>query len=486
MPVRKFEYSDGKSHKFWNVLQKGSSVTTTYGRIGTDGQSKTKDLADTAAAKKELEKLIKQKTSKGYEEVSKTSSGASKAKGNGKGKGSSRREFHFVSGSSAKFWAIESKGSSFDVTYGKIGTKGTTKTKDFASDEKATAAGEKLIAEKTSKGYEEVSGSDNGADSSGGLKSLMFSTTRDSHFENMKTFIGQRVIEYKTEKSVKKGHGVYRINCGDWDNPAPFDDRMESYLASDAPASTEGLVIGNWSMEEPKPSTAIIKTITGNKKSFPNLKAIFFGDVTQEQNEISWIENGDMSPLLESFPDLEMLRVRGGTSLAFKKPKHQKLRALGIEAGGLNKSAVSQLCKAKFPNLEYLEIWLGTQDYGGDCRVNDLQPILKGKLFPKLKYLGLRNSEIVDDICGVIVSSPIINQLETLDLSLGTMTDEGGKALLSLPTDAKLKRVNLQYHFMSPKMLKELKKLPFTLNVKDRQEAEDWGDGEERFVAIGE
>jgi len=476
--LKKFEYSDSKSHKFWNIKHKGSTVTTNYGRIGTKGQTKVKELSDSATATKEFEKLIKQKTSKGYEEVGDSASSSSG------GGGSARREFHFVSGASAKFWAIELNGTSFDVTYGKIGTDGTTKTKDFASDEKASAACEKLIAEKTGKGYEEVSGSDNG-ESNGGLKSMMFGTTKDANFQNLSTFIGQRVVEFKSEKSVKKGHGCYRIGCSWEDESTPFDAIFKTFLESEAPASSTGLVIGSWSLDGPEPSGKIVKQIADNKKLFPNLVAIFFGDITQEQNEISWIENGDMSPLLTAFPNLEMLRVRGGTDLALKKPAHKKLRALGIETGGLSKSFVASLCKSKFPELEHLEIWLGTQDYGGDCRVNDLQPILKGKLFPKLKYLGLRNSEIVDEICGVIVSSPIISQLETLDLSLGTMTDEGGKALLSLPTDAKLKRLNLQHHFMSPKILKELKKLPFTLNVKDRQEPDDWGEGEFRFVRLG-
>ena len=36
------------------------------GRVGTDGQSKTKMFKDAAAAKKEYDKLITEKTGKGY------------------------------------------------------------------------------------------------------------------------------------------------------------------------------------------------------------------------------------------------------------------------------------------------------------------------------------------------------------------------------------------------------------------------------------
>ena len=65
---RHFEFQEGSSQKFWEVEISGNSVTTTWGRIGTGGQSKTKDFADAAKAKAEYDKLIKEKTGKGYKE----------------------------------------------------------------------------------------------------------------------------------------------------------------------------------------------------------------------------------------------------------------------------------------------------------------------------------------------------------------------------------------------------------------------------------
>ena len=55
-----------------------------------------------------------------------------------------------------KFWAIKLEGSSHTVRFGKLGTKGQEKTKDFSSEEAAKKDYEKLVAEKTKKGYEEV------------------------------------------------------------------------------------------------------------------------------------------------------------------------------------------------------------------------------------------------------------------------------------------------------------------------------------------
>jgi predicted DNA-binding WGR domain protein len=65
---RYFEFVAGSSRKFWEISLSGSDVTTRWGRIGTDGQSKTKTLKDPAAAKKEYDKLIAEKTGKGYTE----------------------------------------------------------------------------------------------------------------------------------------------------------------------------------------------------------------------------------------------------------------------------------------------------------------------------------------------------------------------------------------------------------------------------------
>jgi predicted DNA-binding WGR domain protein len=68
----------------------------------------------------------------------------------------SRREFHFQEGTSQKFWAIDVGGSRFTVQFGRLGTPGQTQTKEFGSDQEARAAADKLIAEKTKKGYKEV------------------------------------------------------------------------------------------------------------------------------------------------------------------------------------------------------------------------------------------------------------------------------------------------------------------------------------------
>ena len=88
---------------------------------------------------------------------------------------------------------------------------------------------------------------------------------------------------------------------------------------------------------------------------------------------------------------------------------------------------------AELPRLEHLELWLGDGYYGGIATAAPLAPLLSGNLFPNLKYLGLRNSRIADEVAKAVAASPILERLEVLDLSLGNMGDEGARALIASP-----------------------------------------------------
>ena len=58
-----------------------------------------------------------------------------------------RREFHFVEGTSSKFWAVTVEDSTLRIQYGKIGSGGQTQLKSFASPAEAEKGAAKFIAE---------------------------------------------------------------------------------------------------------------------------------------------------------------------------------------------------------------------------------------------------------------------------------------------------------------------------------------------------
>ena len=66
---RRFEFIQGGSNKFWQLTVQGTEVSVVYGRIGTSGQTNNKQFATTADALKHADKLIDQKTAKGYVET---------------------------------------------------------------------------------------------------------------------------------------------------------------------------------------------------------------------------------------------------------------------------------------------------------------------------------------------------------------------------------------------------------------------------------
>lgn len=66
---RRFEFVEGTSAKFWEIALNGNAVIVRYGRLGTQGQTNTKTFPDVDAARRHAEKLIDEKTSKGYRET---------------------------------------------------------------------------------------------------------------------------------------------------------------------------------------------------------------------------------------------------------------------------------------------------------------------------------------------------------------------------------------------------------------------------------
>jgi predicted DNA-binding WGR domain protein len=74
--MRRFELVEGTAAKFWEIEHSGSDYTVRYGRIGANGQSLSKSAESDAKAEVEVAKLIREKTGKGYTEVSVDASAA--------------------------------------------------------------------------------------------------------------------------------------------------------------------------------------------------------------------------------------------------------------------------------------------------------------------------------------------------------------------------------------------------------------------------
>lgn len=327
--------------------------------------------------------------------------------------------------------------------------------------------------------------------------------------EYIKEFAGYRVADWQVGDEVQTAPKmIYRISLSydeqagktTWtekfkqfigilkgDDPILWADKFRLFLEDSNAHQVTGLVIGDWGLSDGfQDSTSVVAALVEARDRLPNLKAIFLGDITGEECEISWLEQCNVSPLLSAYPQLEHFGVRGATSLSFGQLQHAQLKTLVVQSGGLSVSIVNEILTAHLPQLQHLELWLGSDDYGGDAKVTDLQPLLNGNLFPNLTYLGLRDSEISDDIAKAIANAPVLNQIKTLDLSLGTLSDAGAQALLASLLIPNLQKLDIHHHFCSEAVMQKFSRLGIEVDTSEQQDEETYNNEVWRYVAVSE
>ncbi len=221
------------------------------------------------------------------------------------------------------------------------------------------------------------------------------------------------------------------------------------------------------------------------------LEALYLADVSCEEAELSWIVQGDVTPILAAYPRLRELGVRGsgggfdgGPGLRLTPLRHEHLRILRLENGGLPGEVARAVAASDLPALRHLDLWLGTDYYGCTTTLADLAPILDGDRLPALRHLGLRNSEIQDEIAAALAGAPVVARLASLHLGLGTLSDAGAEALLSGQPLTHLEELDLRHHFLSEPMMRRLREVLEPSGVKvDLEEREQ---STNRYVAVGE
>jgi len=302
--------------------------------------------------------------------------------------------------------------------------------------------------------------------------------------ENATEWLGLPVSLFDPQKRpAEYVRRLYRLAL-DWESELSFPELFARFLEGPGCAETPALIIGAFAGDDPSLDTSeVVQLIVAARRQLPKLRAIFLGDITSEENEISWINQTDVSPIFAAYPELEHFRVRGATGLSFGgNLRSEKLKSLTVESGGLPATVIREIASCDFPALEHLELWLGTDEYGGDATVEDIRPFLSGERYPNLKYLGLRDSESADEIAKALQGAQILERIESLDLSLGTLGDEGGEALLANAALRRLAKVDLHHHYLSDAMMKKLKAALPQADLSDQEAEDKYG----RFVAVSE
>lgn len=217
------------------------------------------------------------------------------------------------------------------------------------------------------------------------------------------------------------------------------------------------------------------------------LRHLHLGDFAQGSPEISWVDIGDVSPFYRATPDLTVLLLQGAAIRLGKQVELPRLRVLELRTGGLHKEAARAIAASRLPALETLLVWFGDRDYGSTAKLADIAPLLDSKGFPHLRQLSLANSEFGNELAAAMLTSKLLKQLHTLDLSMGSLNDDGAKVLADgKKALAHLDVLDLSDNYLSPAGVKLVKGLAKQVLVGDQREVYDWDETNRHYAAIGE
>ncbi len=152
------------------------------------------------------------------------------------------------------------------------------------------------------------------------------------------------------------------------------------------------------------------------------LRAVFIGDLEMEEAEISWIEQSDVTPVLEAYPLLEEFGVRGGAGLRFPAS------GTSICAGSGSRPAAcrGRSYAVRFPPWRASTCGSAWRSTAAMRRSPTSLRSWRGDASRRCAS-RLRN-DARDEIAAVVAGSPVVAQLTSLDLSLGVLTTGGDGA----------------------------------------------------------
>jgi hypothetical protein len=240
------------------------------------------------------------------------------------------------------------------------------------------------------------------------------------------------------------------------------------------------LIVGNWRDAWDVGPDRVISALLDARGRLPALRALFIGDIFSRWLQACW-QQSDMTGLLAGFPQLEQFGVRGSAGLALPVRRYENLHSLAVQSEGADSAVVRAIGASDWPVLEHLELWLGSPESGASFQLTDLEPVLSGARLPRLRHLALCNSVIQDDVAAAVAAAPVVARLEVLDLSMGTLGDEGAQALLGGHPLTHLRQLDLHHHYISKPFRQRLRQALEPAGVTlDLRDSDPWDDSERR------
>lgn len=482
----RYEFSEGSSNKFWDINLSDKSFTTTYGKIGSNGQTTIKTFKSSDDARKEYDKLVAEKVKKGYVLVG----GKGKA---AKGGGDAKAEKADKAAKPEK----GKKAAAAEATTGKRDARNADLEAAIVanpSDREAYAVFADWLQEQGDPRGELISLQLGYKDKQ--AKQLIekhadyflgplaeHQAVYDEGYNNSRSHLRTSAQDAEWQKTHKQAflwrNGyIYRVRLShDTYSNETFKGNLVDILDQVLKHPSGRYVVEFAFHSNGDPNEDDLQDLIDllGKKAPPTTRKITFGD---NVDQISWHHTGDLGKLWKGVPNLKTIELETGEFDVGKMNAPNLERAIFI-TGGLSKSCGKNIANGVMPKIRHLEVYYGTDNYGGDCTVKDVKPLLDRSDLKNLEYLGLKNSEFADEIAKAIAGAKVLKTLKTLDLSLGTMTDEGAHALAAAKDSlSHLQVLDLTRNFLTKDGIKAVKGICPKVLTGEQEEADDWGDGE--------
>lgn len=219
-----------------------------------------------------------------------------------------------------------------------------------------------------------------------------------------------------------------------------------------------------------------------NSPRGPGITRLCFDDYTSEDCEISWTPFGDFSPYWSKLPSLEWLHIRSGAGGTLGVIDLPNLKTFIRESGGLSEGEIESIVRAKWPKLERLDVWFGSEGYGAEGSVALVQPLLDGVGLEHLTHLGFVNCEFSSELLVAALKSKVLPKLKVLDFSKGILGDADVEVMLKNVDRLK----HLERLDVSESLIDDVDRLKAALPNAVVDDQRDDDDGEYRYCAVGE
>ena len=306
--------------------------------------------------------------------------------------------------------------------------------------------------------------------------------THDDELQNNGRINSAAWIAENQQAFKWKNGFIYRLRLG---HARWADDGFKGTLAKDvlAPvlAHPSGKFIVEIAINENDETDDDLQDIIDvlAERAPPTLRKLHIGD---NVDQISWYQVGNLGALWKAVPKLTHLEIEAGQFQLGTIDLPNVVRAV-FKTGGLSKESMKAIAQAHWPKIEHLEVWIGDEDYGGDAFIDDVEPLLDRTDLEHLRYLGIKNAVFQNELVPLLATSKLVQQLDTLDISQGVLTDESIELFTQHRTAFSHLTIDVSETYLSAQAQATLASLCRRLIADEMREDEG---PEDRYVRVGE